>query len=127
MLRDKHGVPLKCLGDGGEVMKVEDGGCNHECKEEKQLEDKLGENGDNAGSHYLQTASHTLSDEVLGGLRGLNGAILLLQKARNDLLRQVWLLIIFHCHCFELQVGMSAAGSVDSAKEEEETMERESF
>ena len=91
-------------------------------KTEKHLEGKLGENGDNAGSHNFQTASCTLSDEVLGGLRGLNGAILLLQKARNDLLRQVWLLIICHCNCFEPQVGMSAAGGVDSAKEGEETI-----
>ena len=32
---------------------------------------------------------HSFSDEVVAGLRGLDGAILLLQKARHDLLRQV--------------------------------------
>ena len=32
---------------------------------------------------------HSFSDEVVAGLRGLDGAILLLQKARHELLRQV--------------------------------------
>merc|ERR1719222_1062101 len=77
-------------------------------REDQQLQeieedDGLGDDGDNTGSHCHQAPSRRiLSDEVLSGLRGLDGAILLLQKARLDLLRQV---------------GLPAAASVDAAKE----------
>jgi len=87
-----------CLKDGEEVTKVEkpssvENFSKPEHSEDKHLEklqdsDELGECGDNAVSHY-QTANCTLPDEVLSGLRGLDGAILLLQNARLDLLRQV--------------------------------------
>jgi len=118
MLRDEHGDSFKCLEDGEEVMKVDEGNSadnssNHEYREDQQLQeieedDGLGEHGDNTGSHCHQAPSRRiLSDEVLSGLRGLDGAILLLQKARLDLLRQV---------------GLPAAASDDSAKEGVETI-----
>jgi len=118
MLRDQHGVSFKCLEDGEEVLKVEEGSSadnfsNHDYREDQHLEeidedDGLGEHGDNTGSHCHQAPSRRiLSDEVLSGLRGLDGAILLLQKARLDLLRQV---------------GLPAAASDDSAKEGVETI-----
>jgi len=44
---------------------------------------------------------HSFSDEVVAGLRGLDGAILLLQKARHDLLRQVGA----HLEAREVNVG----------------------
>merc|ERR1711971_763684 len=68
--------------------------------------DGFGECGDRTVSHY-QTANCTLPDEVLSGLRGLDGAILLLQMARHDLLRQV---------------GLSEAVDVTSAKGESENI-----
>ena len=51
---------------------------------------------ENKENNYEQTECginasppHSFSDEVVAGLRGLDGAILLLQKARHELLRQV--------------------------------------
>ena len=91
---------LVCLKDDEEVTKVEKpSSAENFLKSEQELRedthlremedyDELGQSEDNSVSHY-QTASRTLSNEVLSGLRGLDGAILLLQKARLDLLRQV--------------------------------------
>ena len=83
MLGVEHGE------DGSSVVNFS----NPEHWEDQHLEevgenDEPGEHGDNTVSQN-QTASRTLPDEVLSGLRGLDGAILLLQKARLDLLRQV--------------------------------------
>ena len=99
-IQDEHEVSLKCLEDNSieEVIKVEEVCSNNEYREDEHLEEtekKVGGIGNETGSQY-QAANRTLPDEVLSGLRGLDGAILLLQKARLDLLRQVLVLTIFH-------------------------------
>ena len=113
MLRGEQEVSFKCtcLEDGEEVMEEEKGGSidnfsRPEYREDKHLKEtednyELGEYGDNTGSPY-QTAASTLPEEVLRGLRGLDGAILLLQKARLDLLCQVLLLTIYDWAIYEL-------------------------
>jgi len=109
-IQDEHEVSLKCLEDNSieEVIKVEEVCSNNEYREDEHLEEtekKVGGIGDETGSQY-QAANRTLPDEVLSGLRGLDGAILLLQKARLDLLRQV---------------GLPAADGVNPAMEGDET------
>jgi len=104
-IQDEHEVSLKCLEDNSieEVIKVEEVCSNNEYREDEHLEEtekKVGGIGNETGSQY-QAANRTLPDEVLSGLRGLDGAILLLQKARLDLLRQV---------------GLPVADSVDPVK-----------
>ena len=108
--KDNEGPSEDVTGDQGEPLgsvfsedceaaslKVDEESSVEEFSNPGDLQDKhFGRTQDNGGLecidigvHHFQSDVKPLTDEVLGGLRGLDGAIRLLQKARLDLLKQV--------------------------------------